>query len=140
MTPRRLRTAPVLACAAALVLGCGAATDAVVPASSGPTPSVANPSASTPDPQPEGPLIDQLLAARSAGDPQAFASLVARAAASCTDPAASRRLGQLSAVAGRWADSIAFARPKAQARTEAQLTEVDWEQLVASCDAAPAQQ
>ena len=120
-------------------MGCGAATDADVPTSGGPAPSVSSPAAPAPDPRPEGPLLDQLLAAKSAGDPQGFATLVAQAAASCADPSAARRLGQLSAVAGRWADSIAFARPKAQARTEAQLAEVDWEELVATCDAASAQ-
>lgn len=139
MTPRSLRTAPVLTCAAALLLGCGATTNPVVPASTAPTPSVAGPTSSAPDVQPEGPLLDQLLAAKSAGDPQTFATLVSQAAASCADPAASRQLGQLSAVAGRWADSLAFARPKAQARTEAQLAEVDWAELLAGCDAASAQ-
>jgi hypothetical protein len=74
-----------------------------------------------------------LLAARTAGDPRRFAALVSRAAATCTDEPSARRLGQLSAVAERWADAIAFARPKAQARTEAQLAEVDWAAVLAAC-------
>jgi hypothetical protein len=80
-------------------------------------------------------LLEQALAARAAEDPQRFAALVAQAAASCTDPAAARRLGELSAIAGRWADSLAFARPKVQARTESQLAEVEWDALISACTA-----
>lgn len=136
MTPSRLRTAAVVACAAALLLGCGAATGSGVPASDPTvTPAAsgtATPGAATADALPDE-LINDLLAARSAGDPQRFAALVSEAATSCADPDVSRSLGQLSAVAARWADSLAFARPKAQARTEAQLAEVDWAELISAC-------
>ena len=130
MRPRRLRTAAAVACAAALLVGCGAAADSGVPASSQTMPSGSTPSPSAVS---ADALLDDLLAARAAGDPQRFAALVSQAASSCADPDASRSLGQLSAVAGRWADSLAFARPKAQARTEAQLAEVDWSDLISSC-------
>jgi hypothetical protein len=117
---------------AALLVGCGAAAESGVPASSQTMPSAAG---STPSPSAVSAdaLLDDLLAARAAGDPQRFAALVSQAATSCADPDASRSLGQLSAVAGRWADSLAFARPKAQARTEAQLAEVDWAYLISAC-------
>jgi hypothetical protein len=132
MTPCRLRTAAVAACAAALLVGCGAATDSGVPAPSQTAPSAESPTASPGTVSPDA-LLDDLLAARSAGDPQRFAALVSQAATSCADPDASRSLGQLSAIAARWADSLAFARPKAQARTEAQLAEVDWAGLISAC-------
>jgi hypothetical protein len=132
MTSRDPRTPIALAFTAGLLAGCSAVTD------SGPLPS-APPSppetsiGSSPSSEPAPALLDDLLAARTAGDPRRFATLVSQAAASCTDPAASRQLGQLSAVAERWADAIAFARPKAQARTEAQLAEVDWAAVLADC-------
>jgi hypothetical protein len=83
-----------------------------------------------------GALLEQALSARAAQDPPRFAALVAQAAESCADPAAARRLGEVSAIAGRWADALAFARPKVQARTEAQLAEVEWDELIAACAAA----
>jgi hypothetical protein len=83
-----------------------------------------------------GALLELALAARAAQDPPRFAALVAQAAESCDDPTATRRLGEVSAIAGRWADALAFARPKVQARTEAQLAEVEWDKLIAACAAA----
>jgi len=132
MTPRRLRTAAVVACSAALLVGCSAASGSGVPASSQTVPSAGGGTAS-PGAVSADSLLGDLLAARSAGDPQRFAALVSQAATSCADPEASRSLGQLSAVAARWADSLAFARPKAQARTEAQLAAVDWADLISAC-------
>jgi hypothetical protein len=123
-----------LALAALLLVGCGSPSAA--PASTPSAPDVGahdSPRGSSSDPQVEAPLPEQLVAARSGGDPRQFASLVSRAAATCSDPDAARQLGQLSAVAERWADSIAVARPKAQARTEAQLDQIDWAALVEAC-------
>jgi hypothetical protein len=123
-----------LALAALLLVGCGSPEADPARASSaadvGVQPSTPR---SSPEPQAGAPLPEQLFAARSGGDPRQFASLVSRAAATCGDPDAARRLGQVSAVAERWADAIAFARPKAQARAEAQLAEVDWAAALAGC-------
>lgn len=132
MTSHGTRAPIALAFAIALLAGCGAVTDSDPLPS--PQPSSPEASAGSSPPSESAPaLLDDLLAARTAGDPRRFAALVSRAAASCTDLAASRKLGQLSAVAERWADSIAFARPKAQVRTEAQLAEVDWAAVVSPC-------
>ncbi len=136
MTPCRLRTAAVVAAGAALLVGCGAATGSGMSASDPTVTSAASgtatPGAVSADAPPDE-LIDDLLSARSGGDPQRFAALVSQASTSCADPDVSRSLGQLSAVAARWADSLAFARPKAQARAEAQLAEVDWAELISAC-------
>jgi hypothetical protein len=133
MAQNRLATAALLACAVAPVVGCGTVTD---PRTS---PSTTVPSGSTvatsapASPSTDVVTLEQLLAARSGDDPQRFAALVAGAAASCDDPDAARDLGAAAAVAARWADALALARPKVQARTEAQLAAVDWAALLAAC-------
>lgn len=133
MTRGALRATTGAACAAALLVGCASAAGSGVPRSAASAPPVGAPTATPPTATAPGPLLDELLAAREDGDPLRFAALVSQAAATCTDPAATRQLGQLSAVAERWADSLSYSRPKAQARTEAQLAEVDWAALVSAC-------
>jgi hypothetical protein len=126
VAPGTRATAWILTCAAVLVVGCG------TPRQADPA-SAATPASSPPTTIAEPVTAEQLRTARSAGDPRRFAALVSRAAASCPDPDAARSLGQASAVAERWADAIALARPKVQARTEAQLSAVTWETLLAAC-------
>jgi hypothetical protein len=41
----------------------------------------------------------------------------------------------VATIASRWASALEDSRPKAQARTEAQLAAVDWDALVAACRA-----
>lgn len=130
MPAHRRRTGTIVAAATVLLVGCGAPAQGPPPASS--WPASAGPTAS-PDAASPTTLLDELLAARAQGEPQRFAALVSRAAASCTDADAARTLGQLSAVATRWAESVTSARPKAQARTEAQLSAVAWSELLAAC-------
>jgi hypothetical protein len=66
-------------------------------------------------------------------DAGALVPALQRAAASCPDEATAKRLGEVAAVAQRWAQAIEDNRPKVQARTEAQLGEVDWAALATSC-------
>jgi hypothetical protein len=122
-------------CAALLAAGCSTAAE-----DSGATETTSGPPSSTLTALPQtgdaGELVAQALAARAAQDPPRFAALVSAAGEACTDPSASRRLGDVATIASRWASALEDSRPKAQARTEAQLAAVDWDALVAACRAA----
>lgn len=134
MATAAIAAAASLTLAAMLVAGCGSPPDDLASPSSALDVEAPAPTPGSPVPSQNGaPRSDELLEARASGDPRGFASLVSRAAATCADPDSARQLGQLSAVAERWADSVAFARPKAQARTEAQLDLVDWADVLAPC-------
>lgn len=122
MGSSRHRSVVVLVCAGLLLAGCGSSAD------DGPAPQGEPPdSAAT--------LVEQALAARSANRLAEFGELVSAAAKACPDAQASRRLGELAVISGRWASAVEAGRPKLQAVTEAQLAEVDWDALVAACGA-----
>jgi hypothetical protein len=108
--------------AAALLAGCGLGTDSA--------PSSGSTSAATAD---AAVLLEAAEQAWTGSDRAALAPALRQAAASCPDPATAKRLGEVAAVAARWAQAVEDNRPKVQARTEAQLGEVDWQALAAAC-------
>jgi hypothetical protein len=135
---RWLRPLAVLACAALLLTGCGDAGDdgprqgdRLASPDSGPD----GGSAAVPPSRQEdaAELVERALAARAANDPAQFAALVLAASRACPDPDAARRLGAVAATTARWSSAVLEGRPKAQAVTEAQLAEVDWDALGAAC-------
>ncbi len=121
--------APV--CVGLLLVGCGPAGEGEPLASSDPGRDQ-SPQALPPGQQDVAALIERALAARAVNDPD-FASLVRAAGTACPDPRASRRLGDVAAMAARWSSAVLDGRPKAQAVAEAQLDTVDWDALVAAC-------
>jgi hypothetical protein len=131
----------VLAFAGLLVAGCGGSADVDTVPQGEPLASseTTGPEGSTlPPPRQEdaAALVERALAARSANSPAEFAVLVSAAGNACTDPEASRRLGQLAIIAGRWSSAVEAGRPKVQAVTEAQLAAADWDALAAACVAS----
>jgi hypothetical protein len=78
-------------------------------------------------------LVQGALDARAANRPTEFAVLLSAAGKACPDPGASRRLGEVAGIAARWSSALQDGRPKAQAVTEAQLADVDWDALMAAC-------
>ncbi len=140
MGSRWRRSVAGLACAGLLLAGCGDSANDPVPqgqplASS----ETAGPEGSAlPPPRQEdaATLLERALAARSVNSLTEFAALVSDAGKACPDPGASRRLGQLAIIAGRWSSAVEAGRPKVQAVTEAQLAAVDWDALAAACVAS----
>lgn len=134
----------MLTCAGLLLVGCnnGGADDPVQQRdrlSSPDAPDTGGHGASADPPEAgEGAvaLVDKALAARATNDSAQFAALVSAAAQACADPASARRLGQVAAIADRWSSALQDGRPKVQAVTEDQLAQIDWDALVAACDAS----
>ena len=70
-------------------------------------------------------LVEQALAARRerlASSPRSSSA----AAEACPDNGATGRLGEVSAIAGRWSSALQDAAPQGPAVTEHQLARVDW--------------
>ena len=131
----------VLTVAGLLIAGCGESSDVdtVPQGQTLASPETSRPEGSTlPPPRQEdaAALVERALAARSANSPAEFAALVSAAGNACPDPEASRRLGQLAIIAGRWSSAVEAGRPKVQAVTEAQLVAADWDALAAACVAS----
>ncbi len=140
MAARWNRTLATLSCAGLLVTGCAGSVDDRPGATPEPVTGPLTGSSTTAIPSPSeldtADLVARALTARSANDAEEFAALVTAAGTACPDPDGARRLGEAAAIAGRWAAALQFSRPKAQAITENQLAQVDWDALVSTC-AAP---
>jgi hypothetical protein len=126
----------VLACGVVLLAGCGLGSDDAGPQPAGTASAGAlggSAAASAPPAGDADALLEQALAAREANDPAGFAALVLAAAQACPVADAASRLGQVAVTAQRWSGAVLDGRPKAQAVTEAQLAEVDWDALGSAC-------